>query len=780
MHHLLSIRVYLILLIIFILTPLIFLSLYQANRFADLQREHYYTQSRLRRDDLKNSIYQMISTDVRLLEMLAVTFSKFMDHPLSEKQDLLDHLDRRAGIFQGIYIAKPNGISEFTSPPYNEQGQKNAPKSYQERDYYHELMKTQKTALSRVQKGKTSQKPAIQMATPIMDEMNQMIAYVAANIHTEVLFKQARENIKDDPRFRVVLIDRLEQVIFDSKNMSPLFSNISHQQIFQQVKIAEKYEALDENGAMMFVSAVQIKILHYECHLFVIFPKLIIEQEANDAKQTILIYALMLMGFVFLLIYWLGSKITKITQAVVHSVQTLGDTQLSQGLAKGRDQEIDPNLNLPKQVFKEGQMMADALQKAVKRLNENIKARQIAEDQARRSDKLATIGTMVAGIAHEINNPLSYISGNLDFIEESLEEILAKNHNFQNQEFIDSIEDAKAGVARVTDIVKSLLSLSRKEQSEIVPTSVHKVVESCVRLSLGEIKKKAKVVLSIAKSTPWVYANESQLGQVILNLLVNAAQAMPSNRDPSKNIIEIKATETELAAFPNEKMLCLMVSDNGNGIPQEIIHQIFDPFFTTKPVGKGTGLGLSICMNIIQGFKGELLVESTLHEGTTFKVILHIADDQSSIKERRPTPLPKIMTPMFFEAPKAKQFKILIVDDTIEIANSLKRQLSQDYDCTVLSSAIEALDLLKVEDFDCVISDWMMPEMNGDLFFKQLISIKPKMARQLILITGGMITEELQAFLSEYQIIALQKPLKIEYVLKEIKNIQKKNYDPMI
>jgi hypothetical protein len=135
MRRLWSIRVYLILLIILILTPLILLSLYQANRFADFQRDHYYTQSRLRRDDLKNSIYQMISSDVHVLEMLAVTFSKFMDHSLAEKQDLLDHLDRRAGIFQGIYVASPNGISAFTAPPYNECGLKNAPTNYHERDY---------------------------------------------------------------------------------------------------------------------------------------------------------------------------------------------------------------------------------------------------------------------------------------------------------------------------------------------------------------------------------------------------------------------------------------------------------------------------------------------------------------------------------------------------------------------------------------------------------------------------------------------------------------------
>ncbi len=776
-----SSRFYLIIFLLLIMIPLLALSLNQANRFADQKRTYYLQQSNLRAEALKNFIYQIISNDIKILQMIAVVFRNNPGLELHQKQDILDQLTQTAGIFQGIYVANLDGISEVTSPAFNDKGLANAPKSYKERDYYKELIQTGKTALSKVQRGKTSNQPAVQIAAPIYDHQNELKQYIAANIHINVLAQQAEKNVSDDPRFRIVLTDRLNDVIFDSQNISPTYSNIQQVALFQKAKDINDshFYAKDEKQRSVLTFTTHVDILNYQWHLFVIFPVDEIEKEASEAKNIILTYAFVILITLTLVVYFVVMRIRKKTNEMVLFMQKIGE---------GRFQEAVTQI--PEIELHEGQMMIDALINTVNRLDESIKARKQAEDSARMSDKLASIGTMAAGIAHEINNPLSYINGNLDYALELCHQIdiqldafnyrtLPLSQDFEHQndlrykdianDFTDikeALQDTKLGVTKVSDIVKSLLVLSRKEQSELLPTPIRKVIDGCLKIANSEIKNKAKVQLNIPANIPLVLANESQLGQVILNLLMNAIQAMPK-RDFQENLIEINA-------YLDKENIIIEVKDNASGIPEELLSKIFDPFFTTKPIGKGTGLGLSICLNIIQNFKGSLTVESIVGVGTTFKIQLPAILHPNEVKIKEITPMPRIITPLDFQRPP--EFNILIVDDMIEVAKSIKRQLSHDYDCVVIDSPIKALKILKDHSFDCIISDVMMPEMNADIFFEEMMKLNPELRGKLIFVSGGVLNQELEMFFEREQLKLIPKPINMNILLDEIKQIQKKRH----
>ncbi len=793
----LSIHTYLILFLSFIMIPLVLLSLYVGNRFADQKRDYYLSQSRLRGDTLDSYIQQLMAQNIKLVEMVSLAFLDHKSEDRLSNQVRLDKFVNQAGVFQGFYVADVNGVSEYFSPAYNNKGEANAPKNYQDRDYYQTLVKTKKMAISRVQKGKASNKATVQIAIPRFNYHDELNGLSVGNVHIDLLENKAKELIKDDLRFRVVLTDHTRQLVFDSQEITDPFTNVDHYHLYRLPHSNSHYFELNEQDKEMQVYYTDIQVGNHQWALYVVFPKDQIEKEAYEARNTTIIYAVFLLVMILVISYLIGLKVTASTNQMLSFVQQIGQGNFKQELN-----------DLSLIAVEEGQRMIEALRATVKQLDETNKAKHQAEESAKLSDKMATIGTLVAGIAHEINNPLSYIKGNLDFSIDLGDSILAemekaytdtyqedsindtlksegeayhkeklilqlktdadlRDSDFQKiQDINDALKEALVGVERVSEIVKSLLSLSRKDQSKVEAVSIKKVVDSCIKIANSEIKKKTKLKIDLSADLPKVLGNESQLGQVILNLVMNAVQAMKPNQI-DQNLIEIKAT-----TFAQPELLCISVKDNGSGIKPEILSKIFDPFFTTKPVGKGTGLGLSICMNIIQSFNGKIEVESTLGVGTTFHIYLPIdLRENLQIKQAILTPMPTIITPMSFEKPK--NFKILIVDDMLEVAKGLQRQLSPYYHCEISDSPLDALKLLGQQNFDCVISDFMMPELNGDLFYDAMIKKYPNMMGRIFFVSGGLMNEEYQKFFDRNRLSLLPKPVETEILLKAIKSIQK-------
>ncbi len=234
------------------------------------------------------------------------------------------------------------------------------------------------------------------------------------------------------------------------------------------------------------------------------------------------------------------------------------------------------------------------------------------QEQLYRADRLASLGTMAAGVAHEINNPLSFIISNLEVILWDLDNDDEPDLN----DVRDAIGRAKRGAERVERTVRDLTNFSHGGLDDSVePVDVHRMLDLAAQMVQKTIQHKGGQLLKHYSTTPPVLANEARLNQVFVNLLLNAAQALPEGAHET-NLVEV-ATRTDA-----QKRVVVSVRDTGEGIPPQIRHRIFDPFFTTKPVDEGTGIGLAICHEIVQAIGGEISFETTVGEGTTFEVIL--------------------------------------------------------------------------------------------------------------------------------------------------------------
>ncbi len=230
------------------------------------------------------------------------------------------------------------------------------------------------------------------------------------------------------------------------------------------------------------------------------------------------------------------------------------------------------------------------------------------------ADRMASMGTLAAGVAHEINNPLTFIMGNLNYLGAELREMAQVDTSPRLRELEQTVKEALEGSDRVRRIVRELKAFARGDEDEVGPVDVHEVLEKTLSLAKNNIRHKAQLVRDYGEVPP-VHGNPSKLGQVFLNLLVNAAEALPAGRAPEHEI----RLKTGLA---EDGRVVVSVSDSGPGVPPEVRAEIFNPFYTTKPVGQGTGLGLAICHGIVTSLGGEIMLDSQEGHGATFTVWL--------------------------------------------------------------------------------------------------------------------------------------------------------------
>jgi signal transduction histidine kinase len=232
-----------------------------------------------------------------------------------------------------------------------------------------------------------------------------------------------------------------------------------------------------------------------------------------------------------------------------------------------------------------------------------------SEARLRLNERLAAIGMLAAGVAHEINNPLAFVSSNLGFIQTELRQLEQPEGVWS--ELLEAVAEAREGAERMRLIVQSLQSLSRGDPVSSHPVELHEVLDTSIHLVRDKVCSRARLVRDYGE-LPQVQGNAVQLAQVFVNLLVNAAQAMP----PSGGEIRLRTR------VHDGSRVVVEVRDTGCGISPENLERIFEPFFTTKPAGEGTGMGLPISHEIIRSLGGELSVESTVGEGTTIRVLL--------------------------------------------------------------------------------------------------------------------------------------------------------------
>lgn len=342
------------------------------------------------------------------------------------------------------------------------------------------------------------------------------------------------------------------------------------------------------------------------------------------------------------------------------------------------------------------------------------------EVQLRQAHKMEAIGTMAGGIAHDFNNILAAILGYAD---------MAKDDTPDHSPVKYQIDQVLKAANRAKELVKHILSFSRKEAHERVPVQIHKIVTEALKLLRASIPTTIEIKQNIDFQCGNTLADPTQIHQVIMNLCTNAAHSMDTNG----GVLEVGLGSANLSAddLVNEpKMkpghyICLSVKDSGIGIDQKYIDRIFDPYFTTKEVGQGSGMGLSVVIGIVQSYDGKITVKSKLGEGATFNVYFLKIEAH---------PQEKIVTA---EHLSTGTEKILVVDDEESIVDLTKRRIERlGYRVTTKTNSMEALELFHTQPdaFDLVITDQTMPELTGENLAKKLMEIRPNIP--IILCTG--------------------------------------------
>jgi signal transduction histidine kinase len=363
------------------------------------------------------------------------------------------------------------------------------------------------------------------------------------------------------------------------------------------------------------------------------------------------------------------------------------------------------------------------------------------------AERLAALGTLAAGMAHEINNPLTYVLLNLDCAMRALE-LLADQDNRERVEQVEKlVQSALEGAERIRGITSGIRAFSRAEDVRRIPLDVRSVLDSALRMVMHEIRHRARLS-KIYRDVPLVMASEGRLGQVFLNLLTNAVQAIPEEDAGGHEIRLVTSTDSEGNAV-------VEISDSGCGIPSHLVGRIFEPFFTTKPIGHGTGLGLSISHGIVQSLGGEISVSSEVGTGSRFRIVIPPLR-RTAAGERGDSA---------DAARTAPRRRVLVVDDDRGVCEALHSALSSEHEVVAVQSSREAMQL--VDDgqrFDLILCDVHMPEVSGIGLYQQIQAATPDLASRVIFMTAGTFTQRGRDFLAAADRPLLEKPLDLSAV----------------
>jgi PAS domain S-box-containing protein len=361
--------------------------------------------------------------------------------------------------------------------------------------------------------------------------------------------------------------------------------------------------------------------------------------------------------------------------------------------------------------------------------------RRTAAEYVRLGDRMSALGTLAAGVAHEINNPLTYVITNIDLVATRA----ATLDGTVRDELSELISDARTGLERIHHIVKALRTFSRGDGETITPVDLTQVLDSSIDMASSHLRHRARLVRRYQPVMP-ARGNVTRLGQVFVNLLLNAAQALSES--------DLERNEVVVSVEPAGDRVLVSVSDNGVGIPAGDLPRVFDAFFTTKPIGVGTGLGLFVCHGIVTALGGTIGIESERSKGTTVRIALPIAD---------PPPAPVVSEPR--PARSARRGRVLVIDDEPLVLGAVCRLLDDEHEVTAFTSGQQALDRLLAGDrFDLLLCDLMMPEMRGDELFSILEARFPEIAARMVFMTGGAVTDLASAFAAERPNAVIEKP----------------------
>jgi signal transduction histidine kinase/CheY-like chemotaxis protein len=345
------------------------------------------------------------------------------------------------------------------------------------------------------------------------------------------------------------------------------------------------------------------------------------------------------------------------------------------------------------------------------------------------SEKLNALGSLLANVAHELNNPLSVVVGYATMMRDTAPDDATRQRAIKVQ----------AAAERCARIVKTFLTMARRKPEAFVPVRVEQVIESALDVvGYGLRAADVAVDLDLEPDLPAIAGDGDQLTLVLMNLVVNAQHALQSQPQPRR---------LEIVARRHDGAVQIEVADNGAGIPAEIAERIFEPFFTTKPQGVGTGIGLSVCQGIVAAHGGEIGVASRLKGGALFMMTLPITTlaHQTAAAEAEPAPIAG---------------RVLVVEDEVEIAQMLSEVLHRDHhQVSVATSGRQALDHLAAHPVDLILSDLRMPDLDGPGLHRELSSSAPELAQRMVFVTGDVLAPDTATFLAQTSLPVIEKPI---------------------
>jgi PAS domain S-box-containing protein len=339
------------------------------------------------------------------------------------------------------------------------------------------------------------------------------------------------------------------------------------------------------------------------------------------------------------------------------------------------------------------------------------------------ADRMSSLGALAAGVAHEINNPLAYLITSLELMSKRLPEFAGAKPGLGSEpaEWLRrQLDRAQDGAERVRLIVRDLKAFSRADDETMGVIDPRRALETSIAMASSEIHLRAQLVTDY-ETLPAVWANEARLGQVFLNLLVNAAQAIPAGATAQNEIRVSGRADAEGRAV-------IEVRDTGCGIEANHLALIFDPFFTTKALNVGTGLGLALCHSVIGSLNGQLTVESQPGAGSVFRIVL------PGVEGAVPTAIPPSV-----EAPAIEpRGRLLFIDDEPDLCECMQEALAPQHDVVTTTDASQALKLLATgQRFDVILCDMRMPDMTGIDFYTRVGKSNPAQASRVVLMSGG-------------------------------------------
>ena len=492
-------------------------------------------------------------------------------------------------------------------------------------------------------------------------------------------------------------------------------------------------------------------------YLVTVFPKALVANQAFDTARLILLLgAIALLLEIGILYMVLKRQVAAPLGSLIRATRRLASGRFDGALDVAREDEIGQLARSFNDMAQQIDSREAALHERSGRLAEvnaqlerELAERLRAEAEVARqrealhqSEKLNALGSLLAGVAHELNNPLSVVVGRAGLLAEDL----------RNSPHAASLAAVRAAADRCGKIIRTFVALARQEQPSRRPVDIAEVIRSTLDIvSFGFRRHQIEVRLELAPRLSELPADPNQLVQVFANLLINAQHALAACPPP-------RWVRISTAVDPGARALKVQVEDNGPGIPKEIIGRIFEPFFTTKPVGQGTGLGLSLCRGLIEAHGGTIEVCLPAGGGTRFDISLPL-EASTALPE-----LPELRAP---SAPRGRS--ILIVDDEPEVAEMLAEVLAP-LGCRVeiAHGGRAALDRLASARFDLVLTDIRMPDVDGRQLYRALTEHDKEHAPRVVFISGDSLSDATITWVEETARPVVEKPFTPEDVRRVV------------